>query len=127
MKKTHIILSTILLLFLVKGVLADVSLIINHHQASQGSQLTVPVKVKDFQNIISLQGTIEFNPLILSYSSVQDFGLPGMNFNNFGTTQTANGIFTFSWYETQLIGQNLPDSAVIFSLKFDVINRKSVV
>lgn len=121
MKKIYIFISILLLHFGASRVQAAVSLIINQHQAIQGTQITVPVKVKDFQNIISVQGTIEFNPLILSYVSVQDFGLPGMNFNNFGTSQSGNGIFTFSWYETQLIGQNLPDSAVIFSLKFDVV------
>jgi len=91
-----------------------------NYQVPQGSQITVPIKVKDFINIISVQGTVEFNPAVLSYSSVQDFGLPGMNFNNFGTVLSNSGKITFSWYETQLIGQNLPDSAVIFSLKFNV-------
>lgn len=123
MKKIYIFISIMLLHLTASRVQAAVSLIINHHQATQGTQIIVPIKVKDFQNIISVQGTVTFNPLILSYSSVQDFGLPGMNFNNFGTTQTGSGVFTFSWYETQLIGQNLPDSAVIFSLKFDVVGN----
>ena len=119
MKKIHIFLSIILLTFSI-NVRATVSLIMGNYQAPQGSQIIVPIKVKDFINIISVQGTVEFNPAVLSYSSVQDFGLPGMNFNNFGTVLSNSGKITFSWYETQLIGQNLPDSAVIFSLKFNV-------
>ena len=122
MKKLQLFLAIILCLF-AHNVRANVSLIMENQQATQGSQITVPIKVKDFNNIISVQGTIQFNPLILSYASVQNFGLPDMNFNSFGTTQSANGKITFSWYQTQLIGQNLPDSAVIFTLKFNVIGN----
>ncbi len=122
MKKIRLFL-TIAFFVLLHYTRANVWLIMDNQQAAQGSQITVPIKVKDFINIISVQGTIQFNPLLLSYVSVQNFGLPDMNFNSFGTTQSASGKITFSWYETQLIGQNLPDSAVIFSFKFNVIGN----
>jgi hypothetical protein len=98
----------------------SVSLIMKHQDAAAGSQVTVPVRVKDFINILSVQGTIIFDPAIISFVSVQQFNVPGMNAGNFGVTQIGSGILTFSWFESNLIGQTLADSAIIFSVKFNV-------
>lgn len=99
---------------------ASVSLIMPHLSGANGSQVTVPVKVKDFINIVSMQGTIDFNPSVISYTSVQDFGLPGMNSGNFGTTQVSAGKLTFSWFDSGLNPNTLSDSAVVFSITFTV-------
>jgi hypothetical protein len=99
---------------------ADVHLILQSFQAHQGSMVTVPVRVKDFENIISMQGTIEFDPQVISFVNVQAYGLPGMNASNFGTSQTQNGKLMFSWFENNLTGQFLPDSAVLFTMVFHV-------
>src|SRR3989339_1099348 len=85
---------------------------------SSGSQKIVSVRVKNFQNIISIQGTIDFDPSIVSYVSVEQFGLSGMSAANFGTTQTASGKLTFSWFDETLAGPNLADSSIIFAIKF---------
>jgi len=97
---------------------ADLHLIMQSYQAPQGSIVTVPVRVKDFVNIISVQGTIEFDPQVISFVNVQAFSLPGMNASNFGTSQTLNGKLMFSWFEANLNGQFLPDSAVLFTIVF---------
>jgi hypothetical protein len=97
-----------------------VTFLIKHHEAANGTQVTVPVRVKDFTDIISSQGTIQFAPAIVSFVSVQDFGLPGMNASNFGTTLTSSGKLTFSWSDNGLIGRNMADSAVLFSIRFNV-------
>lgn len=106
---------------------ATVSLIMKHHDAAAGSQVTVPVRVKDFINIISVQGTISFDPSILSFASVQQFGISGMNAANFGTTLASSGKILFSWYESNLIPQTLSDSSILFSIKFDVIGTNGQV
>jgi hypothetical protein len=98
-----------------------VSIIIKNHTAPNGSQLTVPVRVKDFVDIISAQGTLQFDQTIATFASVQDFGLPGMTAANFGTILTSSGKLTFSWSDNGLIGRTLADSAVIFSVRFNII------
>ncbi len=98
-----------------------ISLIIKQHQAQNGTQVTVPVRVKDFAAIISTQGTIQFDPNVVTFASIQDFGLMGMTASNFGTTQTSSGKLTFSWFDNSLSGVSLADSTIIFSIRFNVI------
>jgi hypothetical protein len=100
---------------------ANVSLILPHMSGANGTQVTVPVKVSDFDNIISVQGTIQFDPAIITYVSTQNYGLPGMNSSNFGITQVGSGKLTFSWFDGSLAGVTLADSTVIFSITFNII------
>ncbi len=100
-----------------------VSLIIKQHQAQNGAQVTVPIRVKDFAAIISTQGTIQFDPSVITFASVQDFGLAGMTAANFGTTLVSSGKLTFSWFDNTLSGVSLTDSTIIFSIRFNVIGN----
>ena len=116
-----------LLLFLGQSSFGSVSFIMKHHYAISGSQVIVPVKVKDFVNIMSIQGTIQFDQSILSYVSVQDFGLSGMNSSWIGLTQITSGQLTFLWVDPGLSGVNLPDSTTIFSIKFNIIGTNGQI
>ena len=116
-----------LLLFIGQSSFGSVSFIMKQHYAISGSQVIVPIKVKDFVNIMSIQGTIQFDPSILSYVSAQDFGLSGMNSSWIGLNQIASGQLTFLWVDPGLAGINLPDSTTIFSIKFNVIGSNGQV
>ena len=118
--KTKLIIPLLLLLSLVSQGFASVSLILPHRSSAAGTQITVPVKVSDFTDILSAQGTLQFDPAVISFVSVQQYGLPGMNASSFGLTQTATGKLTFSWFDNTLSGVDLADSAVIFSVTFNV-------
>ena len=107
--------------------ISSVTLILPDLNGQNGTQITVPVKVKDFQNIISTQGTIQFDPAIVSYVSVQPFGLSGMNSSSFGTTGVGTGKLTFSWYDGTLEGVSLSDSSVIFSITFNITGTNSQI
>ena len=106
---------------LVGRAIGNVSLILPHVSGAAGTQITVPVKVAGFNDIISIQGTLQFDPAIVAYVSTQQYGLPGMNATSFGTSQTGSGILTFSWFDGSLAGVSLADSAVIFSITFHII------
>jgi hypothetical protein len=106
--------------------IADVGLIMPDMTGQTGTQITVPVKVTNFQNIASVQGTIQFDPAIVTYSSVQNFGLPGMNATNFGYSQTGSGKLTFSWFDGTG-GASLADSSVIFSITFNIVGTSAQV
>jgi hypothetical protein len=97
-----------------------VTFIMKNYSAQTGTQITIPVKVTGFTNIVSIQGTIQFDPTKLAYSSVQDFGFTEMNSSSFGYTQTGSGKLTFTWIEGSTTGISKPDSTTIFSIKFDV-------
>jgi hypothetical protein len=100
---------------------ASVSLIMPYKSGNNGTQITVPVKVKDFINIVSTQGTIQFDPAVISYVSTQDYGLPGMNSSNFGTLNIGIGQLTFMWFDGSVNPNTLADSTVIFSITFNII------
>ena len=86
-----------------------------------GSLVSIPVGVTGFDDIISFQGSILFDPAVLSYSSISGFNLPGLSISSFGLTQTGLGIITYSWYDASLQGESLLDSSSLFTLDFFVI------
>ena len=69
--------------------------------------------------ILLLQGSITFDATVLSYSNISNFSLPGLSISSFGTTQSGQGILTYSWYDASL--QGVIDSTQIFSIDFMVI------
>ena len=87
---------------------------------SQNSVFNVPVKVLNFQNIIGSQFSLNWDTTKLSFVSINllSFNPLGLNNSNFGTTNTANGILSFSWNDANLQGVSLMDSAQLLSIDF---------
>ncbi len=98
-----------------------VNFIIKNYSAQAGSQITIPVKVTGFTNIMSIQGTIQFDTTKLQFVSVQDYNTLPMVIGDFGTTHVTSGKLTFSWIQSAMAGVTLTDSTTIFSIKFNVI------
>lgn len=90
-------------------------------QSNTGSQVIVPVRVRNFSDLIGMQGTVQWNTAIATYDTVLQFGLPSMNIANFGTVLTPGGLLTFSWDDPTLMGVSVPDSAIVFGIRFNVI------
>ncbi len=88
---------------------------------NSGSQVTVSVRVSNFTNIISTQGSINFDPSIVAYSNITYFGLPGMNIGSFGLTQTSSGKISFSWMDANLTPRTLINNAILFSIQYNII------
>ncbi len=116
--KIKVLLSAILVFCMMSASYASVTLIMPNRTGNNGSQITIPVKVKDFINILGAQGTIDFNPAVLQYSSTTVGSLSGIMF---GTTQTASGKLTFQWTDPLMTGVSLADSAIAFSITFNII------
>jgi len=88
--------------------------------AANGSVAGVNVRVWNFTNILSIQGTIGFDTTVITYNSVNQFGLSGMTNASFGTANTGSGKLTYSWNDATLGGVTLPDSTIIFTVHFNV-------
>ncbi|WP_114778746.1 cohesin domain-containing protein [Botryobacter ruber] len=101
--------------------LNSVTLITDSVSGVANSDVLVPVRVKDFKNILSMQGSIEWNSSIASFVGVESYGLPGLGSSNFGLTGVENGQLTFSWHEENSIPVTLSDDAVVFALKLKLI------
>lgn len=89
--------------------------------ASQNDTVLIPIRVLDFNNIIGVQGTIGFDPLVADYITVEQFGVPGMTISNIGESQTSLGNLMFSWNSASTAGESLPDSSILFAIKYHVI------
>ncbi|MBI4648558.1 MAG: hypothetical protein HY738_18735, partial [Bacteroidia bacterium] len=103
---------------------SEVTIKIDSVETTAGVQVLIPVRVFDFNSIVSMQGTIEFDPAVVNYITVEQFGLPDLAISNFGTSQIASGKLTFSWFDNTLAGQTKPDNSTIFAIKFNVIGSE---
>ncbi|WP_207434274.1 T9SS type A sorting domain-containing protein [Sabulibacter ruber] len=85
-----------------------------------GTEVVVPIRVKGFDKVITGQGTISFDPKVVTLVKVEQYGLPGLNAFNFGTTNSEKGELLFSWDDALLEGVTLAENAVIFAIRFKV-------
>jgi hypothetical protein len=98
-----------------------VTLALDSVWGSQNAEITVPIRVKNFKNILSLQGSIQWDSRVATFVGVASEGLPGLNSASFGQTAVANGVLTFSWHEANASPVTFSDGAVIFALKLKLI------
>lgn len=89
-----------------------------------GNQVVADVMVYNFDEILSMQFAVVWDPAVMQFESVGDFALPGVDdFANFGTTLTSNGMLAFSWLDPQALnGVSLPDCTAMFRIYFTSIN-----
>jgi hypothetical protein len=83
----------------------------------------VPVRVTAFRNVISMQGSINWNTADLRFDSIASYGptTVGLNAANFSTTQASSGRLTISWNDPAGTGQTLSDSSVLITLRFTAL------
>lgn len=99
---------------------AQVALVADSVTGLPGSQVDVSIRPFQWQDIVSFQGTIEWDTSVVELDTVYQYFLPGMNLSNFGFALVPNGKLTYSWNEANLQGTNLPDSSVVFTIRFDL-------
>lgn len=94
---------------------------VDSYIGAKGEIVSIPVKVRDFEDILTLQSSFQWNPDIISFVEVADFTLAGLDQNSFGTTNTSLGSLSFSWDDLTAEGQELDQNAVLFTIKFHLI------
>jgi len=79
----------------------------------------IDIKVNDFEDIIAMQFSVNWDSTKFIFDHVDGFGLPGLNPNNFGTPSDSNvdeGEVTIQWIDLSLNGVTVPDLSTIFRL-----------
>ncbi len=90
--------------------------------APQNANVCIPIRVRNFNQIQFGQGSISWDPTLLSYKEVRDFDLLDLNEGNLGLNNTASGSLTYEWNNSNPATPiNLPDSTILMELCFDVI------
>lgn len=85
------------------------------------SAVEIEVEVESFVNVNGVQFTLNWNPAVLQFQSIDDLGLEDMTVDNFGTNQVNEGILTFYWYDQTTQGVSVSDGHVIFSVQMNVL------
>ena len=99
----------------------SISMIIPEMTAKSGEQVCTTVKVKDFEKIVSLQHSVNWDPKVLKLEGVSDFKLKSMTKGSFGLTYSDKGSYGVSWYDPAIKGISMPDNAPIYNLCFTAI------
>jgi len=77
------------------------------------------IKINDFDEMIALQYSINWDPNVFRFDTVEAFGIPGLDLSGFGTPSSPGvdeGELIFSWIDLSLEGVTLPDYTTIFRL-----------
>ncbi|MBI4325792.1 MAG: tandem-95 repeat protein, partial [Chloroflexi bacterium] len=86
-----------------------------------GKSEAVPVIVRGFTQVTTVQFSLQWDPAVLQFTGVTDFGLAGLTADNFNANNAAAGKLSFSWDDPDRAGVTRPDGAVIFALQFVAI------
>ena len=88
--------------------------------AAQGTQACIDFKVQDFELITGMQFTLNYDPAILEYQTVNNIDLPDMSVaGSFGNPTP--GKITVFWFHQATTGVTKADGSVIFSVCFNVL------
>jgi trimeric autotransporter adhesin len=90
---------------------------------TNGKEISIPVTVSNFKNILTAQFSIIWNPEIIEFVQTENFDLPSLNEANFGITGSWQGKLVFSWDIPSLEPVTLEDETSIFSLRFKIIGN----
>ena len=77
------------------------------------------VQVNDFDSLIAVQFSMNWDPNVFEFDTVNNFGIPGLNIDGFGTPSSPgvdDGQLVISWLDLSLEGVSLPDFSTIFTL-----------
>ncbi len=88
---------------------------------NNGTKVTVKFKVKNFTNIIGMQGTFSWTTSVVTFDTINTYGLPSMSVANFGLGQQGTGKITFSWNDPTLNGVTLANGTVVWQVVYDVV------
>lgn len=91
-------------------------------QTNPGENICIPIRVRDFNNIVGMQYTHRWDPTIMEWNGWQPGALPDLSAANFGVAPSllSQGIVPFSWIDLSVQGVSLADSTVLYSLCFHV-------
>lgn len=104
----------------------DFTLIAGNSTGACNTSLVIPITTLNFDSLGSLQFSLGWDPLVLSYQTVGNFN-PALNLSpsNFGVAQVNSGFLAFNWTTGAPLtgGTTLPDGAVLFTIELTVIGN----
>lgn len=90
----------------------------------KGTNVCVPIRVKNFTNLISGQGSIGWNPALLQYTEVKfptTGGVPDFNAGVLNTTNVANGVISYVWFKQDTNPTSVPDNTILLEICYTIV------
>ncbi|MEM7374564.1 MAG: ELWxxDGT repeat protein [Bacteroidota bacterium] len=84
-----------------------------------GETITISLRPRDFQEIRGYQFTLQWDPEVLQFLSVNHQALHAV----YGTNKTEEGILTAAWADLSGQGITLLDTSIAFDLRFKVVGE----
>ncbi len=90
--------------------------------------VNVPVRVRNFTQMTSAQFALVWDELVLEYTGHTDsLNATGHNTALYNFSNAPSGEFRFSWFDADGVpGEDLPDSTVIFTMHFKVLDENEL-
>lgn len=88
--------------------------------AKVGETVCFNFSASGFNQLLSMQYTIKWDPKVLTFKEVKNFRLPFLTKDNFGFTRIGNGLIPAVWIDNNLKGVDLPENIPMFQMCFTV-------
>ncbi len=89
--------------------------------AVPGSNICVPVTLTNFTNILGFQFSMNWDPMVIQFDTIMNFGLDGLTGGNFNTVVPDDGTLRATWTDPLGTGASVSDGTIAFEICFDVI------
>ncbi len=80
-----------------------------------GAAFTLPVRAAGFEDVLSCQGSLTFDPAALELVGIAPAALPGLDWS------ATDGAVAYTWYDDGLSSLTVPDGTALFELEFTVL------
>lgn len=91
---------------------------------AKGEDFCIDVTVDNFDEIVTLQFSLNWDPTVVELTSVETFNLNHLSVGgNFNTLNSDRGLITFVWIDLDVMGETLADGTTIFRLCFKGVGQ----
>lgn len=101
----------------------EIRFVIADQTVSKGDTICLDIAVRDFNNILSMQYSMNWNPKALKFLKVDGLKLKDLSLNNFGLNRTDQGKMGTAWFDLAVQGITLPDNTPIYKVCFAAIGE----
>lgn len=104
---------------------SQVLLFTDNFEANEGQVVDVPISVSGFDDIFSMQFSLNWDTTVIRFKEVHSFteSLPQFTKESIGTTEVEAGKLIVVWFDNSLQGISLADSTHLLQVKFEVIGQ----
>ena len=112
-----------LLLWFVVPSLAQPTIFVENMTAEKGTQIEVPIKVKNFTSIEAMQFTFEWDDSILKFIKISDITFPDLLVESFGPLEITSFLNLVWLAPTNEPQYSVDDGSTVFTILFEVIGE----